>query len=280
MSETSDCASNPGLMSRSGGVTRETHLSLLSGLNTMALQQAAAPIVDLTDKSILQSLVDRLVNLPDFLVHPVRSFDQLFAAGADLKEAILFAAAMVFAGVAVSYVLNAARKIELSSVVYSYVGSVVLWMLYGLFLHVFVWLAGGHGGVRTTVAAYLYAMAILQPILPLVFFALGRVLQPKVERRSVWLTWTFGGSGAASGVYVGKKKFLTANVGVWFRLMSGVLILTYFAIAVACAHQMPLWRGALAALMSFVFFLVAFGAAALVVKVVPAPGLKRLVEGW
>ena len=207
-------------------------------------QAATQKLADLTQKTIDQLLIERLQQLPQFIIHPRATFSEVFKHQADFAAAVIFAAGMLFIGISVAFVLRITDKIEISSPAYIYVGTIVIWVMYAIFLHVFAYILGARRGIEYTIAAYLYVISFLQPVFVLVFFALTKIFQGTADYREITAK-TLGGSGLARTIVLAKGKFLGSDVAFYYRLISGILILSYFAIALSQAQRIsifaPFW---------------------------------------
>jgi hypothetical protein len=84
---------------------------------------------------------------------------------------------------------------------------------------------GARRGFRYTIAAYLYVIGFLQPVLVAVLWAIVWLFPDAVSYREISIG--LGGSGAAEVLATG--NFFSLPAVALYRLASGVLILCYFA---------------------------------------------------
>ena len=203
-------------------------------------------------RGITAAIVERLAQLPEFLIRPGKSFAACFKAEDPFPNAVAFAAVMFSVGIAASAAVGIGSSIELSHVTILTVGSVALWVTYAIFLHGFAFVFGARRGIKLTITAYLYVMGFLQPVFVLVVYAITWIVPGAVTyghiRRGL------GGSGAAEVIASG--NFLSFDANALYRVVSGFLILFYFAIGLAKAHHISVFRSFAASGASAVFFLI------------------------
>ncbi len=196
-----------------------------------------------------------LSQIPDFLLHPRRTTTPWLENPNPLPRALKTAGALLVVSAAALAALKLDEPVELSSVVFVATGTVTVWILYGMFLHVFAFLTGARKGVKYTVAAYLYVIAFLQPLFTAALWGIVWLVPGGVSQRDI--TLGLGGSGSARAIVSG--QFLSLESAVIFRLVSGLLILFYFAAVLIPAQQISWFRSALASSLSFLFFLASLG---------------------
>ncbi|MFL6655050.1 MAG: hypothetical protein ACJ8KA_09670 [Sulfurifustis sp.] len=239
---------------------------------------AAEKTLDLTQKTVDRLLVEHLTRLPRFLIHPRATFADIFKSEPSLADAIVFAAVMTFIGIAVAFALKITAKIELSSIGFVYVGNVVLWIIYAVFMHGFAVLFGSERGIEYTIAAYLYAVGYLQPVLAILLFGLSQMTGTKVDYREIR---SLGGSGSA--LLLARGNFVPGNTVFLYRAIAGLLILIYFALALAEAQQIGLLRASLASAASllcwFVFFAIVYLISKALANGAIGTALVRMFEG-
>jgi len=251
-------------------------LSLPSSPSTKAanLDASAPEAPQLTQRSIDKVTIQNLKELPQFLLAPARTYQERFASDSNLEAAILFAACMIFVGASTAYVLAAAGKVELSSLFFVYVGTVVLWIFYAMLMHGLALLAGATRGIQFTISAYLYVVGSLQPVLAVLLAGLSRVFQKKVEYRAIE---TFGFSHVADVLAEG--KFFSTSVTTAYRLISGTLIMVYFAIALMPAQHLSALSAASVAVGALFIFVVLGVTLFVVSKFLGYTTLLRLLIG-
>jgi hypothetical protein len=196
----------------------------------------------------------QLSALADFLVHPRQTVTPWLAQSDPLPAAIKIAAVMLGIGASAAAALKVGKDIELSSIAFITVGTVAIWVLYGLFLHVCAYVAGARRGFRYTIAAYLYVIGFLQPVLVGVLWAIVWLFPDAISYREISIG--LGGSGAAQVLTAG--NFFSLPAVALYRLASGTVILFYFAACLAPAQGIGTMRSAVAAIISFAFFLIVF----------------------
>lgn len=214
--------------------------------------------------------------LPDFLIRPRATLAPWLAEENPLPGAITVAGIMLGVGAGAAAALKLGQAIELSSIMFITAGTVAIWIVYGLFLHAFAYLAGARRGFRYTIAAYLYVIGFLQPVLVAILWAIAWVVPDAISYREI--TIGLGGSGAAGVLTAG--NFISLEAAALYRVASGALILFYLAACLVPAQRIGALRASAAAIGSFLFFLVGF----VVVNVVSQMGIdlglfKRLAWG-
>jgi hypothetical protein len=199
------------------------------------------------------AVIERLAQLVDFLVSPVRFYRTRFAVGSTFGDALAFAATMTLVAFAVSVALPTSRdKMDVTAIAWAGPGTVVLWLFYAVFMHGFVWLVGGRGGRGRTLAAYLYAVAALQPMFVLTLSAVQLFVPGAVGWRE--LSSSLGGS--MEGLLIASGHMLSGTAVAYYRAATGLVVLVYFAIGLHVAHRLSWWRCALAQAVSVVFFVI------------------------
>src|ERR1700694_78524 len=121
------------------------------------------------------SVVQRILDIPAFLVKPSEALQQLFGPNYRTGRGVVAGLGYLALGIATFYAAGAARGVDFTHLRYLIEGSAVTWVLYGLFMHFFVRLWGGRKGFARTIDAYAYTIGILQPVLAFVLFALSFV---------------------------------------------------------------------------------------------------------
>ena len=213
----------------------------------------AASVLGLDLNEVKGVVVHNLAVVPDFLLSPRAKFEERFERENPFADAVPFAAVMFVLPAAAGAALGLASSIDGSSIAYISVGIVTSWLIYGIFLHGFAFLLGARRGVRNTLAAYLYVIGMLQPVLVVLLWAITWIAPGAVSFREIT---SFGGSGAAAIVASG--NYLSFGWSAMYRCVAGVLILGYFAIALVPAQRITLLRSSLASLGSFIFFLAVY----------------------
>lgn len=226
--------------------------------------------------TIKKSTIGYLSALPEFLLHPRRTIAPWLDKENPITDAIKLAGAMLAIGAGAAAAIKLGHTIEASSISFITAGTVAIWMIYGLFLHVFAYIAGARRGFRYTVTAYLYVIGFLQPVLVAILWGIVWLLPGAVSYREI--TVGLGGSGAMGVLTSG--NFVSADAAVIYRFLSGALILTYFAACLATAQRISLVRSSFAAIASCLFFFIVF----LIMNLISQVGLdagffKRLSFG-
>jgi len=235
-------------------------VSILEAKGDLAAEVAAA-VGQLPDQqgtsvtlSLRSALVQPLLDCPQFLRRPRQYLLTRTQREAPLAHAMVTAVVLFAAGLVAALTIGAARGAEISSAVFLSVGTVALWLGYAFFLHGFLYLIGARRGVPYTFAAYLYVMGFLQPVFAAALFLVTAFFPDAVDHRTVSVG--FGGSMGAN--LVAEGRWFGGEAVEYFRVATGSLILSYFAVASAAAHRIATWRGAAASVTSFAFFVVAF----------------------
>jgi TIR domain-containing protein len=216
-----------------------------------------------------------LIECPQFLRAPGQYVLTRTQREAPLGHALASSTVLFLLGLVAAIAIGAAQRAEPASAIFLALGTVTLWLGYAAFLHVFSWFLGARRGLPFTVTAYLYVMGFLQPVFAGMLFLVTVFVPGAVKYQAV--TLGFGGSGAA--VVVGQGRLFAHDASLLFRTASGMLILGYFAVAVAAAHRIKLWRGLTASALSFVFFLAGFGVLLLLDQLLAIGIITRLAAG-
>ena len=220
--------------------------------------------MDVTDvaakQTVHQLFIEPLTLLPKFLLHPARFISERFQDRAPLAQSISSALIFFGLGVAVSVAIGIEKQAEVSNALFLSIGRILLWMGYAIFLHVFAVVFGARRGLNFTIAAYVYLMGFLQPVFVVTLWLLTLLVPGSVTHRTIERVYgsLFGPQFAHVVVNVTPERFFSENLVLIFRVVSGVLIMTYFAITLSAAHKLRLWRGIAAAVLSFAFFFVFF----------------------
>jgi hypothetical protein len=228
-----------------------------------------------TVRSLRSLLIQPLVDCPQFLLRPRPYVLTRTQKGPPIEHALSSATVLFIAGLVAALAIGAAQDAELSTAVLLTIGTVTLWLGYAMFLHLFSWLLGARRGLAYTACAYLYVMGFLQPVFAWALFLVSVFLPDAVTHQTI----AAGLGGSASANLLAEGRFFAADAVALFRAASGCLILGYFAVAVAAAHRIAIWRGIVASVASFTFFLFAF---ILLYAVDAAAGLgiiQRLLRG-
>jgi hypothetical protein len=239
---------------------------------------AVASLADLQITSTAltrRQLTQLLTDCPRFLARPRQYVLSRTQRDAPVGHALASSTILFLVGLVAAMAIGARQGAAPDSALFLSVGTPALWLGYAVFLHLFIWMLRARRGVAYTLASYLYVMGFLQPVFAGALFLVTAVFPDAVTYRTV--TAGFGGS-MGSAVVAGGRWF-GGDASTWFRVASGGLILGYFAIAVAAAHRIALWRGILASVLSFVFFTVAFGLLLLADQVFGTGVIMRLVKG-
>jgi hypothetical protein len=202
---------------------------------------------------IKKAIIEHLALLPTVLLKPRSSFARLLASDRPLADAIPFALVLFVLSAAAGAALGLGSAIEASNVAYLAAGVVTAWVMYGIFLHGFAFVLGARRGMEYTIAAYLYVMAALQPVLVMVLSAVTWLAPGAVTMREIR---GLGGSGAGQAIAQG--NFLDQGWDAAVRVLASLLILVYFGIALVPAQRISARRAILASALSFVFFLVIY----------------------
>ncbi len=204
--------------------------------------------------TLRSALVQPLLDCPRFLSRPRSYVLTRTQKGPPLGQALASATVLFVAGLVAALAIGAAQDAELSTAILLTVGTVTLWLGYAMFLHLFSWLLGARRGLAYTVSAYLYVMGFLQPVFAWALFLVSVFVPDAVAHQTI----AAGLGGSMSANLLAEGRFFAADAVALFRGASGCLILAYFAIAVAAAHRLPVWRGIAASVASLLFFVFAF----------------------
>lgn len=200
--------------------------------------------------------VRRVISVPDFLINPRVALGRFFDTNYRTGKGVIAGVGYYVLGIFVFYAIGALRELDTSHLGPQAVGNVLLWVMYGLFLHLFVWAWGGRQGFFRTIDAYTYVIGLLQPVLAFVFFVLTFVYVLKYECRVQHIMGASGSIRYMTSIETFEGFSPTgANV---LTLISGVLISFYMAPAFAIAHRMSLWRGIAASVSPALFFLLLY----------------------
>jgi hypothetical protein len=212
--------------------------------------------------------------VPELWLHPRRTYQSLLAEPESLERGLAFAGLMFAVSFAAAAALGVPGRLELSAIAYLTLGTVVLWFAYAILMHAFVYLVGGRKGVRSTVAAYLFTIGAVQPLLVLLLATVLLAFPESVTMRDIS---SFGGSG--SGRLMVKGRLLDGDVALLLRAVSGLLIAFYFAPAVAAAQALSLVRASSAVLLSLLFWIAFYAIGALAAGFVGIAPLFRIFGG-
>jgi hypothetical protein len=212
--------------------------------------------------------------VPEIWLHPRRTYQGLLTEPAALERGLAFAGLMFAVSFAAAAAFGVPGRLEFSAIAYLTLGAVVLWFAYAVFMHAFVYLVGGRNGIRSTVAAYLFAVGAVQPLLVLLLGAVLLAFPESVNMRDIS---SLGGSG--SGGLLASGRLLEGDVALTLRAVSGLLIAFYFAPAAAAAHSVSLARASLAVLLSFLFWLAFYVIGGLAAALLGITPLVRVFGG-
>jgi hypothetical protein len=208
----------------------------------------------------LKDLIQLLESFPQFLGSPYDTSRALVEGGAGIGAAATYAVGLTVASYFASSLLNL-KKASRESIKQFIVGTLFIWIVYALFVHLFVSWFGESKGASRTVTAYLYTIGSLQPVFFFILFIMGQAVPNGVIFKSEWSrVSSLQGYGRA-------KEFLRVNGRVFsptttyvFRFVSSVLTFVYLGFALAAVHEMSFVRSfaasAIAYLSFFVFYMV------------------------
>jgi len=240
---------------------------------------AVAPLSALqtagTTLSLRRAFTEPLQDCPRFLLHPRRYVLARTQMDPPVLHALASATVLFVVGFVAAVAIGATRGAAPVSASLLSLGTVVLWLGYAAFLHPFARLLGARRGLAYTMTSYLYVMGFLQPVFAGALFLVTVLVPDAVAHRTI-----AAGFGGSMGAYIiAEGRFFGGDASAYFRAASGALILGYFAIAVAAAHRIAVWRGVVASALSLAFFACAFLALLALDRVFGIGVIQRLLAG-
>ena len=226
-----------------------------------------------TTGKLNQLLIDKIVDVPTFLVKPRQQLAALFGATYRPGAGVAAGVQYLILGLAIFYGGGLARGLQVTHLNYLFIGSALTWVLYGLFMHAFVRIWGGRQGFMRTIDAYAYTIGILQPVLAFVLLALSYIFP--INARWDIIQQSLGMSGSAEEVAHWIYKGLPEYGVLSFHMISAALIASYLSVAFSVAQAIRLWQSIGAMLTSFVFFLILYAVVGLLVLIDVLP--ERLI---
>jgi len=203
---------------------------------------------------VLKDLIHLLESFPQFLGSPYETSRALLADGAGIGAAATYAVGLTAGSYYASSLLNV-KKASRESIKEFIVGTLFIWVVYALFVHLFVSLFGDSKGAPRTVSAYLYTIGSLQPVFFFILFIMGQAVPNGVIFKKEW------GQLMSLQAYGEPKEFLKVNGRVFsptttyvFRFTSSVLTFVYLGFSLAAAHQISFVSSFTASAVAYLLF--------------------------